>query len=63
MPDRSYYLDTAATMTRIRAEYRKHVEAMLQLAGVAEPGRKAEGIIALEKAIATAHWSRSNRAT
>ena len=58
MPDRSYYLDTAATMTRIRAEYRKHVEAMLQLAGVAEPGRKAEGIIALEKAIATAHWSR-----
>jgi putative endopeptidase len=58
MPDRSYYLDTAATMTTIRAEYRKHVEAMLQLAGVADPGRKAEGIIALEKGIAAAHWSR-----
>jgi putative endopeptidase len=58
MPDRSYYLDTAATMVKIRTEYRKHVEAMLQLAGVSDPGRKAEAIIALEKGIATAHWSR-----
>src|SRR6476619_4343675 len=41
MPDRSYYLDTAATMVKIRTEYRKHVEAMLQLAGVSDPGRKA----------------------
>ncbi len=58
MPDRSYYLDTAATMTQIRAEYRKHVEAMLQLAGVADPGRKAERVIGLEATIARAHWSR-----
>jgi len=58
MPDRSYYLDTATTMVKIRTEYRKHVEAMLQLAGVSDPGRKAEAIIALEKGIATAHWSR-----
>jgi len=31
MPDRSYYLDSAATMVTIRSEYRKHVEAMLRL--------------------------------
>ena len=58
MPDRSYYLDSAATMATIRGEYLKHVAAMLQLAGVADPGRRAGGIVALEKGIAAAHWSR-----
>jgi predicted metalloendopeptidase len=45
-------------MATIRAEYRKHVEAMLQVAGVADPGAKAEAIVGLETKIATAHWSR-----
>ena len=58
MPDRSYYLDSASAMATIRAEYRKHVEAMLRLAGVADPGAKAEAVVALETRIATAHWSR-----
>jgi putative endopeptidase len=58
MPDRSYYLDSASAMADIRAEYRKHVEAMLRLAGVADPGAKAEAIVGLETRIATAHWTR-----
>ena len=58
MPERSYYLDSASAMASIRAEYRKHVEAMLQLAGIADPGTKADAILGLETKIATAHWSR-----
>jgi predicted metalloendopeptidase len=58
LPDRSYYLDSAAAMATIRGEYRKHVEAMLQLAGIPDPGAKADAIVGLETKIATAHWSR-----
>jgi putative endopeptidase len=58
MPDRSYYLDSASSMATIRREYRKHVEAMLRLSGVADPGAKADAVVGLETRIATAHWSR-----
>jgi predicted metalloendopeptidase len=58
MPDRSYYLDSAAAMATIRGEYRKHVEAMLRLAGVADPAARADRVVALETRIADAHWSR-----
>jgi predicted metalloendopeptidase len=58
MPDRSYYLDSAAAMATIRGEYRKHVEAMLRLAGVADPAAKADAVVSLEHRIAEAHWSR-----
>jgi putative endopeptidase len=58
MPDRSYYLDSAPAMATIRDGYRKHVEAMLRLAGIADPGAKADAIMGLETRIATAHWSR-----
>ena len=63
MPDRSYYLDSAATMATIRGEYLKHVAAMLQLAGVADPGRRAEGIVALERASPRRTGAGSSRAT
>jgi predicted metalloendopeptidase len=58
MPDRSYYLDTVATMATLRDEYRKHVEAMLRLAGIGDPAAKADAVLRLETRIADAHWSR-----
>jgi predicted metalloendopeptidase len=58
MPDRSYYLDSATAMATIRGEYRKHVEAMLRLAGIHNPAASADAIVALETRIAKAHWSR-----
>jgi predicted metalloendopeptidase len=58
MPDRSYYLDSASAMATIRGEYRKHVEAMLRLAGIHNPAASADAIVALETRIAKAHWSR-----
>ena len=58
MPERSYYLDSSATMATIRGKYRDHVAAMLGLAGVPDTGAKAAAIAALEARIAQAHWSR-----
>jgi putative endopeptidase len=58
MPDRSYYLDSSAAMTSIRARYRAHVAAMLGLARVPDADRKAAAIVQLETRIASAHWSR-----
>ncbi|HEX6616276.1 MAG TPA: M13 family metallopeptidase N-terminal domain-containing protein, partial [Gemmatimonadales bacterium] len=58
LPDRSYYLDSSASMGSIRKEYERHVGAMLGLAGIAGATQKAGGIMRLETAIARAHWSR-----
>lgn len=57
MPDREYYLKTGEHMESIRAQYRTHVIAMLKLAGIADAEKRAEGIIALEHAIAEKHWT------
>jgi putative endopeptidase len=58
MPDRSYYLDTAAAMVEIRAKYAAHVAAMLTLAGMPDAAARAARITALELEIATVHSSR-----
>lgn len=58
MPDRSYYTDTSSAMATIRAEYGKHVAAMLGLAKVSDAERKAAAIVQLETRIANAHWTR-----
>jgi putative endopeptidase len=58
MPERSYYLDSSATMATIRAKYRDHVAAMLGLAGVPDTAAKAAAIAALETRIAEVHWTR-----
>ena len=58
MPERSYYLDSSATMATIRGKYRAHVAVMLGLAGVPDTAAKATAIAALETRIAKAHWSR-----
>jgi putative endopeptidase len=58
MPERSYYLDSSATMATIRGKYRDHIAAMLGLAGVPDTGPKANAIAGLETRIAQVHWSR-----
>ena len=58
MPDRSYYIDTSASMVAIRAKYQEHIAAMLTLANVPGAGAKAAAIAQLETRMAAAHASR-----
>ncbi|MGN6392601.1 MAG: M13 family metallopeptidase [Gemmatimonadales bacterium] len=58
MPDRSYYVDSSATMVTMRDKYRQHVAAMLKLLQVADADAKAKAIVDLETRIADAHESR-----
>jgi putative endopeptidase len=54
MPDRDNYLDSSPKMAELRNGYRAHIAAVLKLAGVPEPGTKAERVLALETRIAQA---------
>jgi predicted metalloendopeptidase len=58
MPDRSYYVDSSASMAAIRAKYQEHIAAMLALGNVPDAGAKAAAIAALETRMAAAHASR-----
>ena len=60
MPDRSYYLDSTASMVAIRAAYRAHVARMLALAGVSGAAALADSILALETRISRVHWSQED---
>ena len=57
LPDRAYYLDETPRFQEIRAKYRAHVARMFALAGFSDGERRAERVLALETAIAKAHWS------
>jgi endothelin-converting enzyme/putative endopeptidase len=54
---RDYYLKQGAEYDGVRQAYRHHVEQLLRLAGRADAGTRADAIVALETAMATAHWS------
>ena len=58
MPDRSYYVDSSASMATIRAKYQEHVAAMLRLANIPDADTKAAAIARLETRMAAAHASR-----
>jgi len=59
LPDRDYYLkDDDAKLKGMRADYRKHVEKMLGMAGDAHAAKNADAIVALETAIAKAQWDK-----
>ncbi len=57
MPSREYYLGASRRMQRVRAQFLRHVAAMLRLAAVHHPERRAVRIMALETAIAKTHIS------
>jgi len=55
LPDREYYLGGSEHMSKLRADYRKHVAAMMKLAGFSDPEERAGRIIELETLIAKTH--------
>ena len=58
MPDRDYYVSSSAKMAALRAEYKRHVTAILTLAGFTNAASRAARIIDLETKIAKAHATR-----
>ncbi len=59
LPDRDYYLkDDDAKLKGMRADYRKHVEKMLAMAGDAHAGANADAILTLETALAQVQWDK-----
>ncbi|HEY9233408.1 MAG TPA: M13 family metallopeptidase [Phenylobacterium sp.] len=57
MPDRAYYLDETPRFQELRAKYKAHIVRMFALAGFTDGERRAERVLALETAIARAHWT------
>jgi putative endopeptidase len=57
LPDRDYYLSSAADMASIRDAYKKYVAQILTLAGIGDAQARAERIVALETKLAKAHAS------
>ncbi|WP_411288928.1 M13 family metallopeptidase [Phenylobacterium sp.] len=57
MPDREYYLGATPRYVELRAAYKAHVARMLTLAGYADAAARAARVLALETAIARAHWT------
>ncbi|WP_380873782.1 zinc metalloprotease [Sphingomonas sp. DBB INV C78] len=62
LPDRTYYLNSDARFVEVRAKFRSYVAAMLGLGHYPNPEAAADAVVALETAIAQAHWTREKRA-
>ncbi|WP_242342808.1 M13 family metallopeptidase [Anaeromyxobacter terrae] len=60
LPDRDYYLDASPRMAAIRTQYRAHLEKVFALAGLADPGARAERVLAFETKLAKTHGSRED---
>ena len=60
LPDRDYYRNTGPKDLELQAQYRAHIEAVLNLAHVSGAAAKAERIYDLERRIAEAHGSRTD---
>ncbi len=58
LPDRDYYLSDSPRMARLREAYQAHVARMLALAGLDRAEERAQGVLALETAIARSHATR-----
>jgi putative endopeptidase len=55
LPDRDYYASDGARFAEVRDKYKRHVAAVLRLAGAADAEAKAARVFDLEKKIAAAH--------
>ncbi len=56
MPNRDYYLEEGEEYDRFRAAYRDYIATLLTLAGIDGGEERADRILALETAMAEAHW-------
>jgi putative endopeptidase len=61
LPNRDYYLLPDAKYAALRKAYRAYVVKIQQLAGIADAEAKADGIIALETALAKDQWAPERR--
>lgn len=61
LPDKSYYERDSERLATLRAAYTDYMEAVFTRLGNADARAKAEAVFALEKAIASNHWSRAER--
>ena len=60
LPDRDNYLSTEKNDVELQAKYREHIVTILKLANIPDAEAKAARIYDLEKAIATAHATRTD---
>ena len=58
LPDRDYYLKDDAKLAAVRTAYQTYLAKMLTLAGEPNADARAAAVVAMETAIATAHWTR-----
>jgi len=61
LPDKSYYERDSERLNALRAAYVDYMEAVFIRLGNEDARAKAEAVFALEKAIASHHWSRAER--
>jgi putative endopeptidase len=58
LPERDFYFRDGESFERNRAAYLRYIETLLREAGERDPAAAAQAILALETAIAEAHWDR-----
>ena len=61
LPDKSYYERDGERLETLRTEYVNYMEKVFARLGAEDARARAEGVFALEKAIASHHWSRAER--
>jgi len=61
LPDKSYYERDSERLAALRAAYTDYMEAVFTRLGNSDARAKAEAVFALEKAIASHHWTRAER--
>jgi len=61
LPEREYYRRTDGEFPNIRNAYAAHIERTLRLAGLDNPSRRAQAVLALETQIAERHWPIADR--
>ncbi|MEE2692934.1 MAG: M13 family metallopeptidase [Pseudomonadota bacterium] len=61
LPDKTYFERDDDRIVSIRAAFVKHIETMLELAGVENARAKAQGVFDLEVKIAALHWDLADR--
>lgn len=61
LPDKSYYERESERLDALRASYVDYMEAVFARLGREDARASAEAVFALEKAIASHHWSRAER--
>jgi len=61
MPDRDYYLRDDKEIAATRDAYKKYLATMLDMAGVANPDKRADAVYDLELAMAKVEWPNAER--